>query len=476
MPKGESEMHRPKFFFLLALSFVLLLTACTHSKLPTGGSAIVIESPAPGSAVFSNDTIDVKVKAACGSGVERVELWVNGAAIGRADAPQGSYPKELPVTFKWMPTSAGTYSLEARGYCHDGTQPSPFPLVISVAPKTAEASPTPAPPTSTPPAAAAATKEPTATKKPDTPVPSVPSLVAAVDLNVRTGPGTDYPKVGVLQKGNSAVITGKDPTGAWWQIEFPADTGRRGWVAAAYVSPSNVENVQVADVPPIPSEAPGTTPAPPTAVPTSPPEAGEGAAFQANFWSDKASIFNGQCTNLHWDVEGVQAVYLEGAGVAGHGSKQVCPSANKTYTLHIVKSDGTAEDRHVTINVLPSLSLPTPVFTLKPDLIVSSFTSKPNPHCGDSYWVHITVKNVGNVAAGSFKVYYYWSSSAPSPMRQSTVSGLNAGATWSTSYSFTFTCSSQQTRHQRAVVDAENQVPESNESNNSKDLTTIWTP
>jgi len=48
----------------------------------------------------------------------------------------------------------------------------------------------------------------------------------------------------------------------------------------------------------------------------------------------------GQCTDLRWDVEGVKAVYLDGAGVTGHETRQVCPSDAHTYELRIVTDEG----------------------------------------------------------------------------------------------------------------------------------------
>jgi hypothetical protein len=47
------------------------------------------------------------------------------------------------------------------------------------------------------------------------------------------------------------------------------------------------------------------------------------------------------CSTLYWDVEGVDSVYLNGAGVIGHGSKQVCVGRQPvTYTLTLRCSSG----------------------------------------------------------------------------------------------------------------------------------------
>ncbi|MFQ5435812.1 MAG: hypothetical protein ACE5FD_13120 [Anaerolineae bacterium] len=44
--------------------------------------------------------------------------------------------------------------------------------------------------------------------EPPTAVPGEPTMTALVDLNVRTGPGTNYPSVGALRAGSTARIIG----------------------------------------------------------------------------------------------------------------------------------------------------------------------------------------------------------------------------------------------------------------------------
>ena len=58
----------------------------------------------------------------------------------------------------------------------------------------------------------------------------------------------------------------------------------------------------------------------------------------------------GECTVLHWDVEYATAVYLDGEGVVGHGTRQVCPASTTTYRLHVVAPAGDVE-RSVTVIV-----------------------------------------------------------------------------------------------------------------------------
>lgn len=70
----------------------------------------------------------------------------------------------------------------------------------------------------------------------------------------------------------------------------------------------------------------------------------------AELSADRAQIEQGECTTLRWDVEGAREVYVNGEGVAGHDSRQVCPGATTRYDLH-VESDCGAVDRAVTVEV-----------------------------------------------------------------------------------------------------------------------------
>lgn len=133
---------------------------------------------------------------------------------------------------------------------------------------------------------------------------------------------------------------------------------------------------------PLPTPTPTTTPTPtptstptptttPTPTPTSTPVA------QINFWADRESIEEGECTILHWYVDYVKAVYLDGQGMPGHDMQQICPSHTKTYTLLVVKMDDTVELRHITITVV-ALPTPTPTSTPTPTATATAMpTSTP---------------------------------------------------------------------------------------------------
>jgi uncharacterized protein YraI len=67
--------------------------------------------------------------------------------------------------------------------------------------------------------------------------------VVQQQLNVRSGPGTDFNSLGTLNPQDVISLTGKDANGAWLQIDFPAGAGPegKGWVNAAFVQAQSVD-------------------------------------------------------------------------------------------------------------------------------------------------------------------------------------------------------------------------------------------
>lgn len=66
-------------------------------------------------------------------------------------------------------------------------------------------------------------------------------------INVRSGPGTGFNSLGTLNAQDVVNLTGKDANGAWLQIEFPTGAGPdgKGWVNAAFVQATGVENLPI---------------------------------------------------------------------------------------------------------------------------------------------------------------------------------------------------------------------------------------
>lgn len=95
-------------------------------------------------------------------------------------------------------------------------------------------------------------------------------LTTTVDLNVRQGPGVEYPVLGYLPAGQWAVVTGINTDGSWLQIVFAAAPGGRGWVSRRYVMVGDLTGVPQVSVPmavPTPMVTATPTPEPTPPVP-----------------------------------------------------------------------------------------------------------------------------------------------------------------------------------------------------------------
>lgn len=126
---------------------------------------------------------------------------------------------------------------------------------------TATLTPTsPPPPTAAPPVVYPTVPIPTII--PATPA-SQGSFGTATDyLNIRSGPGMEYPIYGVAQPGATAQIVGKSADNAWWAVKIPPNYSPDGvgWASASYVIVTVPPNVPVLPAPPMP---PDINPPPP---------------------------------------------------------------------------------------------------------------------------------------------------------------------------------------------------------------------
>jgi uncharacterized protein YraI len=114
---------------------------------------------------------------------------------------------------------------------------------------------------------AVATYTPTPTPTPEftptpeaTPTPVTAELsVNSATLNVRSGPGTAYPRVGQLRRGETYTIVGRTEAGDWWQLTYD---GKSAWVSGELVTVSGpTESVAMVEVEPPPAAAPQAAPA-----------------------------------------------------------------------------------------------------------------------------------------------------------------------------------------------------------------------
>ena len=177
------------------------------------------------------------------------------------------------------------------------------------------------------------------------------TVITEAGANIRLGPGTGYPSIGVAPYGATGTIIGVSQDRQWWAADVPDSPSNMGWVLASLVEAENVEDVPVIPAPAQPAPPPTPTPVPPPS-PT------------ISFSADPTTIDEGDCSTLTWNVENIQAVWVYPQGsnyqdypVTGSGSQAVCPTQTTTYEMRVQHTDGTFEFRHATVNVQPSSSL-----------------------------------------------------------------------------------------------------------------------
>lgn len=87
----------------------------------------------------------------------------------------------------------------------------------------------------------------TSATKPEVPIIGGEGVTAIIQqqLNVRSGPGTDFNSLGTLSPQDIVNVTGKDANGAWLQIEFALGPEGKGWVNAAFVQATGLEKLPI---------------------------------------------------------------------------------------------------------------------------------------------------------------------------------------------------------------------------------------
>ncbi len=205
------------------------------------------------------------------------------------------------------------------------------------------------------------------------PEPATPTgrVVGTQALNVRSGPGTAFPVIGVARLGDEGELVGRSADGRWWAVSVPSAPGGVGWVSADFVLATNAENVPVMQGPPPPPPTP--TPLPrPTATPV-PAQPTPTPSAQISFTADRTTIMQGECATLNWSVQNVQAVWVYPLGAnyaafprTGAGSEVVCPATTTTYEMRVRLRDGTTQFRQVTITVNPVAPTATPMPPVNP--------------------------------------------------------------------------------------------------------------
>lgn len=94
---------------------------------------------------------------------------------------------------------------------------------------------------------------PTVTSSPSGPMIKVRADADQEQINVRSGPGTFYDKVGVLLIGQTAPAKGRSTGGEWIMVEYLGAPGNVAWVYAPLVDVLSPLLLPVVEAPPTPT-------------------------------------------------------------------------------------------------------------------------------------------------------------------------------------------------------------------------------
>lgn len=194
---------------------------------------------------------------------------------------------------------------------------------------------------------------PEATLLPPTPEPADPKAVvtARTGVNVRTGPGLEFPVLGTAPFRSELEITGISQDNTWWVVAIPPNlNGGQGWVAEEFVDAQNADGVLV-------------VPAPPTPIPAATATATATPAPEIDFTASRTTINAGEMATLSWSVENIVAVYMYPVGdrfdnypVTGQGSRDVQPFITTSYELLTFNPDESTSAQRIEITVVNGLT------------------------------------------------------------------------------------------------------------------------
>jgi len=182
-------------------------------------------------------------------GVTRIEFRIDDVPVGEAVSDQEGGQSTLNAVGMWQAQGQTGHLVTVEAFRADGSSLGISDVLVNVVPQPRDRASTPAeaaptteavPPTEqaqpTVPPTEAATEPPPATAEPPTAEPTefpgVASSVVYLTLNVRQGPGTNYPAVATLAQNDQVTVIGRNADNTWLAIRLD---GGAAWVIAESV-------------------------------------------------------------------------------------------------------------------------------------------------------------------------------------------------------------------------------------------------
>ncbi len=244
--------------FLIIL-MVLAVSGCNLSSQPptdepldvptadAGGRPLVtIDSPNDGAEVTVGTQVFVTANATDAVGVTRMQLLANDQIVKTVSSESASGQRNFQVILDYTPRAEGDVNLKVVAY-RGAIASDPAAVDIKVKSTSVQIEPTLQPINDVP---AIDPNDPTC------------RALTNTGLNLRSGPGTVYDRVGLVAGGAVVPIIGRVGDNSWWQVRYGINVG---WVSGQYTSIYGIcSSVPVISSPPTPTPT-GSTP---TAIPT----------------------------------------------------------------------------------------------------------------------------------------------------------------------------------------------------------------
>jgi uncharacterized protein YraI len=133
---------------------------------------------------------------------------------------------------------------------------------------------------------------------PPPPPAGVPSATTVDFVNVRSGPGTNYPVLVIAPPGTTGEVSGKSTDGAWWQVRISTQYSADGfaWVSADWVYTQNTDSIPVVEAPTAPPVVESTPP---------PPSGASGCALVSQNPIDGTVVGIGAPFNTTWVFQNI---------------------------------------------------------------------------------------------------------------------------------------------------------------------------
>jgi hypothetical protein len=235
---------------VLVLLLTFFLASCNLSGerreqvLPTATGAtsprpvVTIVAPVNNSETVVNQPLAISANAVDTVGITQIQVLANGRIVHsiRSEQPTGS--PTMTLSYNYTPLEAGTLNINVIAYRSSVTSD---PVTVTVNVRAAQAQVTV-----------------TSIPAPNVPIinPNDPTCraLANTGINLRQGPGTNYPRISGIAAGTQIPITGRIADNSWWQVRVGVNIG---WVIDDFVTIYGIcTAIPVVQPPPPPTNTP----------------------------------------------------------------------------------------------------------------------------------------------------------------------------------------------------------------------------